>query len=115
MINESNKKIVLKAAKKHFADGNLITVIYDKMMPTGEVATTHKGLKSFKWDVARIIKENVHCHIRIEPIKWEIIREIDSTIKRLRKDGNELVGEDNLWSGYADTLNALLIKLVNHL
>lgn len=115
MINKRTKKHLLKAAKRHFKEGRLLTITYDKLMDTGEIATTHRYYKTFKQDIKRVLKLEMSGTIKLEESKTELIKQMDRTIKALRDDGNNLVGEDNLWSSYADTLYHLLMQLHNYL
>lgn len=105
------KHDLLQFAKKTFNEGHKITLIYDKMMPTGEIACTFPNFKSFKEDLNRAIKAGVNFKVRVEITKYKAFENIEAIIDELDKQGKEIVGEDNLWSYYAEQLRTALKEL----
>ena len=77
----------LKYFKKQLKQGYRITMIYDEIASTGEIATTHSSYKAFKYDVKRLAKEGIRYSIRVESPIRDIITNIREIAGKLRARG----------------------------
>ena len=77
----------LKYYKRLLKRGYRITMIYDEIASTGEIACTHSNYKNFKYDVKRLAKENVRYSIRVENSLHVIIENIREIAGKLRMRG----------------------------
>ena len=97
--------------KQLFAQGFKVTLIYNRMASTGEVATTVCKFKHFKSEIKRLKKEGVKFTIRAEHNKYEIILKIREIVELVRKNA-DLIGDDTIWHDFANQIDEQLYDLI---
>lgn len=99
-----------KYFKQQLKQGNKVTLLYSKIAPTGEYATTHSNFKTFKYDVRRLNKEGIKFTIRVERNKYVILQDIRDIISKIRETA-DLIGEDTIWHDYVEQLKDKIFEL----
>lgn len=77
----------LKYYKRQLKQGCRITMTYEEIASTGEIATTHRCYKTFKYDVKRLAKEGIRYSIREERPIYDVIASIREVAGKLRARG----------------------------
>ena len=101
-----------KYFKQQLKQGSKITLLYEQIASTGEVATTHSSYKSFKQNVKQLQKEHIRFSVRIERNKYRILQDIKAIAKEIRENADLISPDgDTIWHAYANQLDDKLFDL----